>query len=330
MTKIYRFTAPAENWITGISIGKWAVSERNRQLWGRLEPGDIALFNAMRKSGYSKKTVASVVGYAVIASKKWVKDEPWWIQEKLGGQNQWPYVLTMDEVYLFSPNLAIDFETDMIDKSDTTIQHEVEALTASGIPITALNAMAQQIDAAVPQFPTNGTASTVNPIYEKLILDRVEGFYQYNGSSNQLMHDRLVQDIDETIAVTDKYHLREQATLFTAEQGSGYVTKQGAYVLRKDNETQKQRIAWLEDHTCQVCGFICEYTRGDGTTGWIYEVDHIIDKSLGGTEAMDNLWVLCPNCHRKKTRRVIKIDPERKLVLESGVPVRIRDNHLDW
>ena len=32
-----------------------------------------------------------------------------------------------------------------------------------------------------------------------------------------------------------------------------------------------------------------------------YDIDHIIPRSLGGSEDDDNLQALCPACHRKKT-----------------------------
>lgn len=59
-------------------------------------------------------------------------------------------------------------------------------------------------------------------------------------------------------------------------------------------------------------------------------MDHIIEKSKGGGESFDNLWVLCPNCHAKKTRGVITIDPIKKMVKEKGKVITIQDNHLDW
>ncbi|PEN50365.1 HNH endonuclease [Bacillus wiedmannii] len=99
---------------------------------------------------------------------------------------------------------------------------------------------------------------------------------------------------------------------------------------RKESSAQKKRIAILEDHTCQVCGFKEEYIKANNKKGWIIEVDHIIEKSKGGGESFDNLWVLCPNCHAKKTRGIIEIDSLKKVVKEKGESIRIRDNHLGW
>jgi hypothetical protein len=114
MSVIYRFTGPPENWITGIGIGKWAVNENTRGLWERLEPGDIALLHSTKTSTFSNKTISSVIGYAIIAARKWLKDGSWWIQEKESGLNMWPYVFTLDEVYLFNEKLNIDFNKDNI------------------------------------------------------------------------------------------------------------------------------------------------------------------------------------------------------------------------
>src|SRR5687767_9039653 len=126
MSKVYRFTGPPENWITGISLGLWAVNENNKGLWEKFEPGDIALLHSTARSGYSNKVTSAVIGYAVIAAKKWTKSEPWWIQEKQAGENMWPYVFSLDEVYLFSPNLGIDFAIDIIDKSADQIKRDIE------------------------------------------------------------------------------------------------------------------------------------------------------------------------------------------------------------
>ena len=62
---------------------------------------------------------------------------------------------------------------------------------------------------------------------------------------------------------------------------------------------------------------------------WIIHVDHIIEKSDKGSENLKNLWVLCPNCHAKKTCGVITIDLMTKRVSEGGREVKLlKDNHL--
>ncbi|WP_144561561.1 HNH endonuclease [Bacillus mycoides] len=109
-----------------------------------------------------------------------------------------------------------------------------------------------------------------------------------------------------------------------------YVESEKRTKRRKESKAQKERIAILESHTCQVCGFKEAYLNAKNKKAWIIEVDHIIEKSKGGGESFDNLWVLCPNCHAKKTRGIITIDPLKRVVKEKGNIVQIRDNHLGW
>jgi len=123
--------------------------------------------------------------------------------------------------------------------------------------------------------------------------------------------------------------IREEAKKFN-DYAKQYSESEKKSKIRKESKAQKERISKLEQHTCQVCGFYQEYLGENGTKSWIINVDHIIDKALGGGETIDNLWVLCPNCHAKKTYGVIVIDKYKKIVKENGKEIEIRDNHLDW
>lgn len=97
--------------------------------------------------------------------------------------------------------------------------------------------------------------------------------------------------------------------------------------IRHESKVQKERIAILENYTCQICGFHQSYLNKNGKKRWIIEVDHIIEKSRGGGERIDNLLVLCANCHAKKTYGIITIGKDLK-VYEQGVEIPINDHHL--
>lgn len=58
----------------------------------------------------------------------------------------------------------------------------------------------------------------------------------------------------------------------------------------------KQQVLNRDDYICQICGLRDEF---------IAEVDHKKPKSIYPESAKDinNLWVLCPNCHRRKTNQ---------------------------
>lgn len=101
--------------------------------------------------------------------------------------------------------------------------------------------------------------------------------------------------------------------------------------IRVENRMQKKRVAILEGYSCQVCGWLLEWTNKKGRTAFRIDIDHIVDKAIGGGEELSNLWALCPNCHVKKTLGVIKIDSVKQQITENGVRLTLHhDNHLGW
>ena len=101
-----------------------------------------------------------------------------------------------------------------------------------------------------------------------------------------------------------------------------------SHKVRHESRCQKERIATIENHTCQICGFYQPYTNTAGKQRWIIEVDHILPKSEGGGETIDNLLVLCPNCHAKKTAGIIKVNSDFSYT-ENGIEkVLLVDKHL--
>ncbi len=123
--------------------------------------------------------------------------------------------------------------------------------------------------------------------------------------------------------------IREQAEAFS-DYNQQYYLSEKKTKYRKESKAQKIRIAILENNTCQVCNFSCEYINKKGNKSWIIEVDHIVNKAQGGGETIDNLWVLCPNCHCKKTKGIITIDIQKQIVLEKEKIIQFNDNHLGW
>jgi 5-methylcytosine-specific restriction endonuclease McrA len=63
-------------------------------------------------------------------------------------------------------------------------------------------------------------------------------------------------------------------------------------VKRSVSETKKKYVAARQKWLCNDCGAMLTAT---------YEIDHIIRLDRGGSNHIDNLAALCPNCHRQKT-----------------------------
>jgi hypothetical protein len=150
------------------------------------------------------------------------------------------------------------------------------------------------------------------------------------------IYDQFVQGSSEEIIaeneplVIDKSKLLQQANNFTNTKES-HIFKVTAQKVRVESRAQKQLIAALEDYQCQLCGWQLEWTNEAGKMMRRIDIDHIIDKAIGGTEETSNLWALCPNCHAKKTAGVITVDLGNHKVFESGNEIHLKsDHHLKW
>lgn len=304
MSNIWRFTGPPENWITGLTRGFWALNEHNRSRWDDIQDGDIALFHSTAKSDYSRKVNSSIVGYATIGKRKFIKNELWWIQEINTKQLMWPYVFSLDKIYLFSDQLNIDFKTLIENKSALQITQEVESLSASGIALSDLQERARALNAEVPAFPVNGSSSRVNAIYEDLILHSDREFFPLNLEAHDFheIEERYAETLDDELAKLSKDQLLAEGAAYSSS-GPSHVVVQRQVKMRRENARQKRLVARLEDYTCQVCGFSCKYKDASGRERWIIEIYHIIPKADGTGEEFSNLWALCPNCHEKKNSR---------------------------
>lgn len=109
---------------------------------------------------------------------------------------------------------------------------------------------------------------------------------------------------------------------------ASYAKKNGDYKVRIESAKQKRIVKELNGYCCQICGFSFVYKDSMGRQKKYAQVDHMIDKTDGGTEELNNLWVLCPNCHAQKTLGVIIVDKNKKQILRESKKIIIRPGHL--
>src|ERR1035441_2946624 len=318
MSEIWRFTGNPENWLTAVSISKWALNEHSRGLWERsIRPGDIALFHATAKSDFAAGGSSTVIGFGYVGQPLAKKTDFWWVQEVRDKENHWPYVIPLVETYLFSDITDIDFSVPVDKKTPDQVKKEIAILIADGVTIHNLNAQASALDPECPNFPVNGSASRVNACFGQLIVGRSQDlFVPHDTQLTTLLEEALSSTIDEQLSGLDKATLLAQAMAFDNTTAQSHHIVNGPRRVRQENQRQKRRVAALEDYTCQLCGFRYQYVRKNGKPGWIIQVDHIQEKSPQGMESLKNLWVLCPNCHGKKTCGVIAVDLKAKKVSE--------------
>lgn len=63
-----------------------------------------------------------------------------------------------------------------------------------------------------------------------------------------------------------------------------------------DWDDLRETVMRAHGYLCQCCKRAGRYTRAA-------QVDHIVPKSQGGTNDMDNLEPICDDCHKAKTQR---------------------------
>ena len=63
-------------------------------------------------------------------------------------------------------------------------------------------------------------------------------------------------------------------------------------IARRLTAAQKKQVAARHDWTCTTCREVVDET---------FAIDHILPLWEGGTDAFDNLQLLCAQCHAKKT-----------------------------
>jgi len=97
-----------------------------------------------------------------------------------------------------------------------------------------------------------------------------------------------------------------------------------AYMLRKRLTAARQRIvACRTNYTCYICHELAPPC---------WQFDHVIPLHLGGTNAMDNFALVCPNCHAMKTQREsMELADQRiveKMEREETYPVGKSNGHF--
>lgn len=177
-------------------------------------------------------------------------------------------------------------------------------------------------------------------ICQKAKYQRTKAAKQRYDKERRLRLKRLVKNLieidkesliieDDEIKGTKKNLLKELKEYQNV--GAPYKLTDTPQKVRIENRRQKKLIAMLEDYKCQLCGWSLECKNSRGKTAHRIDIDHIVEKNVGGTEEYSNLWALCPNCHVKKTVGVIIVDPVNKTITENGKEVKLlSDFHLNW
>jgi hypothetical protein len=82
----------------------------------------------------------------------------------------------------------------------------------------------------------------------------------------------------------------------------------------------------------QRANYLCEFCHANERWQYVkFTVDHIIPLSLGGDDNTDNLALACFHCNRRKTNKLVAVDPQSKVEVSLFNPrLDSWDKHFIW
>jgi hypothetical protein len=276
------------------NISIWGNKESLRNRWEKMQPGDYVLFYARGIFYYSAKVVLTKHS-SELGKKLWPLDED---------GEPWPCLFFVDN--LREVNISIKTVQELAEYEPTwdRVQGFMK-LNDEGLK--AITDKFGSIETFLNQ--TTEVYQFIDNILEKVKEETIEG---------------------EKEEVINKEALFKEAAEYT-HKGASHVIDSSPRKLRIENKLQKKRIAKLENYSCQICGWTLEWVNSKGKKAYRIDVDHIVEKAVGGGEELSNLWVLCPNCHVKKTLGVITIDVNKHTIKEMDKEILLHhDYHLGW
>lgn len=134
----------------------------------------------------------------------------------------------------------------------------------------------------------------------------------HNPSDRRPLHVGIFLAAYEYLAIHKSQH-REQSTMTTDTRQPWRRKRLSANERGYDSAWKRLRKLALsrDKHLCQDC-------RDKGRVTAAAQVDHVVPKAKGGTDALDNLRSLCRECHDEKSAR------------DLGHRVRVRTGADGW
>ena len=324
---IRRITGPSCNFITAITQRVWAFNHANESRWQKIKENDLLVLHQTKDDYKLGKRLSSIIGFAVVGSARGEKTDFWWADEVEDQELRWPYWIDLKAIYLFGDVHGVDTTKQVHQKSIERLKAESDAISRGAVPLANIDELG--IAQGIKTFPRNGSTSAINegflPIILRLAEHPPEQAFEYDEETYEVIAKSWNKDVS---TLSKDAALLELRNYKRAPNKGHHKNKTRTALQRIEDQRQKSLVALIEDYTCQVCGFHQSYVNGSGEIRYIIDIDHINEKHRGGGEDSSNLWALCPNCHRKKTAGIIKVDLKSQTVIDDRKIITIRDHHL--
>ncbi|OYR82087.1 hypothetical protein DJ84_11325 [Halorubrum ezzemoulense] len=154
--RIYKLTAPPDNWLTTYEYAAFAFGESDHGLWEDLSPGDVVLFHSRNEPAWEAldEQASCILGAGIIgALTTKPQGESWWYDERPNSpkDQSFPYLVTFDRLYATGDIEDIEFSRSILGKDTTEANADLTALTANGMPFETADTICNE--AAETGFP---------------------------------------------------------------------------------------------------------------------------------------------------------------------------------
>ena len=88
----------------------------------------------------------------------------------------------------------------------------------------------------------------------------------------------------------------------------------------------------IRNQVRERANFLCEYCHSpEEASAALFEIDHILPRSLGGSDSIDNLALACQRCNRYRYNFTFGVDPKTNNIYPIFNPrTLIWSNHFTW
>lgn len=172
--QLFRFTGPPEHWLTAVKYMTWGLEEKNLEAWKKIQTGDIFFIHSTGESKLFKTAKSGIIGIGVVGFHKSKKENFLWRYEYANKVNQWPLLVPLTELYLFSELPDPATWASPVPENDAQTSKLIEGLVSNRVPISE-----------VKGFPQMGSFSTVKREVAEQILFKNRPLFMYSGRSER-------------------------------------------------------------------------------------------------------------------------------------------------
>lgn len=222
--QFFRFTGPPEHWLTAIKYMTWGMKEDRRNQWKSIQTGDVFFLHSTgAQASAFPNAVSGIIGIGVVGYHFSVKSNNLWHYEIKNNKNEWPLLIPLTEIYLFSELPDPATWESPIPVNDEQTKTLIDKLTVNRVPIGEIQG-----------FPQMGSFSSVSREVAEQILFKNRPLFLYSGHSERGVVEEKPSDFYEVKNATET--LRHAASLRFIESVNERIITKPYSLVSRDND----------------------------------------------------------------------------------------------